>query len=78
VNWPVLLQHGIAQIGAGDLLDPRLDAELGERALQQHRGGLRLRGIAEIDRNRRLEAAAIADLGQQRLGFFHVSLVGKG
>src|SRR3546814_16541578 len=51
MDRPVLLQHGVAEVGARNLLDGGLDADLGQALLQQHGFRLGSGRIAEIDRD---------------------------
>ena len=55
----VFLDELVAPIGAGNFVDRRLDADLGEALLNQHAGGLPDDGGAEVERERRLEAFAV-------------------
>ena len=60
----LLVQLG-APVGAGDLVDRRLDADLRQALLDQHAQRLVDGGKAEVERQRGLETVRIAGLGEQ-------------
>ena len=61
-----------APVRAGDLVERHLDADRTQAFLHQHAERLADNAEAEIERQRRLETAGHARLGEQRLGFVEV------
>src|SRR5205807_7383402 len=67
VERQLLLGEFGAPIGAGDLVDRGLDAELGEALLHQHAERLVDAGKIQVERDRGLETVGVTGLGEQRL-----------